>query len=112
MEVTVNNTKDVKQENLETTSGFCNKMEEILSNLELKPDDNDCALFAYANNQDAYYRLHGSYTNMLRTVLALMDRDDRVAELFVEAAMLYSHKMLGKRYTEKKSDLNNNSKTK
>ena len=106
MEVTTNNTvKEPQQvDQKQSVSGFCNYLNEVLSNLEVKPDDNDCALIAYANNQDTYFRLHGNYPDMLRTVLSMMDKDDMLAELFVEAAMIYSHRMLGKGFTGKKPD--------
>lgn len=102
---TNNNVKEPQQEEQkESIFGFCNYLNEVLRNLEVKPDDNDCALIAYANDQDTFIRLHGSYPNMLRIVFGMMDKDDKLAELFIEAAMIYSHRMLGKGFTGKKSD--------
>ena len=109
MEVTINNTvkEPQQEEQKQSVSGFCEYLDEVLSNLEVKPDDNDCALIAFANDQDTYFRLHGSYPDMLRTVLGMMDKDDKLAELFIEAAMIYSHRILGKGFTGKKSDEQN-----
>lgn len=111
MEVTTNNTvkepQQEKEEQKQSVSGFCNCLNEVFSNLDVKPDDNDCALIAYANDQDTFFRLHGSYPNMLRTVLGMMDKDDKIAELFIEAAMIYSHRILGKGFTGKKPDEQN-----
>lgn len=107
MEVTTNNTvKEPQQEEeqKQSVSGFCKHLNEVFSKLEVMPDENDCALIAFANDQDTFFRLHGSYPNMLRTVLGMMDKDDKLAELFVEAAMIYSHRILGKGFTGKKPD--------
>lgn len=107
MEVIKNESPEtIQEEKQKSMSEFCEcLMGEVVSLKELMTED-DGAIILCTDGKTISARSHGTYPNMIRMLYSIMKNDDRYAELVMEASMLYSRDMLGRRVAKKIDDCN------
>ncbi len=107
MEVIKNEAPEtIQEEKQKPMSEFCERlMGEVESLKELMTED-DGAILLCTDGKTVSARSHGTFPNMIRMLYSIMKNDDRYAELVMEASMLYSRDMLGRRVAKKIDDCN------
>lgn len=107
MEVIKNESPEtIQEEKKEPMSEFCECLMGEVAALQELMTENDGAILLCTDGKTVSARSHGTYPNILRMLYSIMKNDDRYAELVMEASMLYSRDMLGRRVTKKIDDCN------
>lgn len=74
-------------------SPFCEALMNATDGIDNLRQPTDAALLICTDGNVLGTRKHGLYPNALRMVVYAMINDDKLAELFTEAALLYSQKL-------------------
>lgn len=107
MEVTTNNTVNEPQQEEQTTmSEFCEAVLGATSNFNEKATDSDVCIMICGDGKRIATRLQGSYPHALHVLVSLMDGNENIAELFTEACMIFSNKLLGRRINKEQTEQN------
>lgn len=107
MEVIKNESPEtIREEKKESMSEFCERLMAVTEDMKQLMEENDTALVLCGDGKTISARSRGTYHNMLNMLYSTMKNDDRYAELVMEASMLYSRDMLGRRVAKKMDDCN------
>jgi hypothetical protein len=102
MEVIKNEAPEtIQEEKQEPMSEFCEGLMGRTDELKELMRSEDCAIVICGDGKTVSARSRGIYPNMLNMLYSIMKNDESYAELITEAAMLYSHDMLGRRVAKK-----------